>query len=101
GVIRAEHLQAALALWDYCEQSVRYIFGDSLGDPLADDLLLLLRAAGQAGMTRSEICNYLDRHQSAERGKRALGLLLESNLAHFERVQTGGRPSERWFASKA
>lgn len=100
-VIRADHLQAALALWDYCEQSVRYIFGDSLGDPLADDLLRLPRAAGQAGMTRSEICDYLDRHQSAERVNRALGLLLESKLARFERVQTGGRPSERWFASKA
>jgi hypothetical protein len=99
-LIRAEHLQAALALWDYCEQSVRYIFGDSLGDPLADELLRVLRAAGQTGMTRSEVSNYLDRHQSSERVNQALGLLLESKLVRFERVQSGGRPSERWFASR-
>ena len=30
--IRREHLDAALAVWDYCEASARYIFGDALGD---------------------------------------------------------------------
>jgi len=99
-VIRAQHLQAALALWDYCEESVRYIFGDSLGDSLADELIRLLRGAGQSGITRSEICDYLGRHQPAERVNRALGLLLESRLARFERERTGGRPSERWFAAR-
>jgi hypothetical protein len=98
-LIRAEHLQAALALWDYSEQSVRYIFGDSLGDPVADDLLRLLRASGKTGVTRSEMCDYFGRHQSAERVNQALGLMLESQLARFERYQTGGRPSQRWFAS--
>src|SRR5262249_28336676 len=36
--IRTEHLTAALALCDYAEQSVRYIFGNSLGDPVADEI---------------------------------------------------------------
>jgi hypothetical protein len=31
-VIRKEHLRAALAFWDYCEESVRYVFGDA-ADP--------------------------------------------------------------------
>src|SRR5262249_44816902 len=30
-VIQAEHLLAALTLWDYCERSVYYVFGDCLG----------------------------------------------------------------------
>lgn len=30
--IRKEHLRAALAVWDYCEESVRYVFGDA-ADP--------------------------------------------------------------------
>jgi hypothetical protein len=27
-----EHLEAALALWEYCEQSARWIFGTATGD---------------------------------------------------------------------
>ena len=38
-VIRLEHLQAALAIWRYCEESARLIFGDKLGDPDADVIL--------------------------------------------------------------
>jgi hypothetical protein len=41
--IRAEHLTAALEVWRYCEDSVRFIFGDSLGDATADEILGLLR----------------------------------------------------------
>jgi len=37
--IRAEHLRAALAIWTYCEASARFIWGDSLGDPTADEIL--------------------------------------------------------------
>src|SRR6185295_11508058 len=36
--IRAPHMVAALAVWQYCLESARYIFGDSLGDPLADEI---------------------------------------------------------------
>ena len=43
--IGAAHLLAASALWEYAERSVFHIFGDCLGDPVADDLLRLLRAA--------------------------------------------------------
>jgi hypothetical protein len=38
-VIQSKHLQAALALWEYCERSVQFIFGDSLGDDVADEIL--------------------------------------------------------------
>ena len=40
------HLRAALALWAYSERSVKYIFGDSTGDLIADSLL---RAIGDVG----------------------------------------------------
>lgn len=53
------HLDAAYALWRYCEASARYIFGDGLGDPLADDLRRMLQQAGTAGMTRTEISDAL------------------------------------------
>jgi hypothetical protein len=99
-VIRAEHLMAALALWDYAERCVYCIFGENLGDPLADDLLRLLRTCPD-GLTRNELRNYLGRNQSSDRIGRALGLLLQHHLAHYERQDTGGRPAERWFASTA
>jgi uncharacterized protein DUF3987 len=37
--IRRDHLEAALAFWDYCEESVTTIFGTSTGDPQADKIL--------------------------------------------------------------
>jgi hypothetical protein len=95
--IQAEHLMAAIALWDYCERSVHFIFGDSLGDPVADELLRLLRGCAD-GLTRTEIRDYFQRHASADRIGRALGLLLQQKLARRAEEKTGGRPSERWFA---
>jgi hypothetical protein len=95
-VIGAVHLQAALALWDYAERSVYYVFGDHLGDPLADELQRTLRASPN-GLTRNDLMNYLGRHQSSDRIGRALGLLLQHKLARCERQDTGGRPAERWF----
>jgi hypothetical protein len=95
--VQAAHLLAALALWDYCERSVFYIFGDGLGDPVADELLRLLRGC-PGGMTRNEMMNYFGRHQPSERIARALGLLLQHRLVCREEVKTRGRSAERWFA---
>ena len=96
--IRAPHLLAAIALWDYVERSVAYIFGDSLGDPVADELLRLLRGC-PSGMTRTEIRDYFQRNASADRIGKALGVLLQHKLAHPQLEETGGRRAERWFAT--
>jgi hypothetical protein len=97
-LIRAPHLLAGLALWDFCDRSVRYIFGDSLGDDVADELLRLLRSCPQ-GLTRSDLSNYFQRNVPAGRIGRALGLLLQHKLARLAVEETGGRPAERWFAT--
>jgi 5S rRNA maturation endonuclease (ribonuclease M5) len=97
--IGAPHLMAALALWQYVEESVRHVFGDSLGDPVADELLLLLRGAPQ-GLTRTEIRDFYGRNQSAERLGRALGLLVKHKLARLEQEKTSGRPAERWYTAR-
>jgi hypothetical protein len=70
-----------------------------MGDPVADELLRLLRAAPD-GMTRWEMNNAFGRHQSADRISRALSLLMQHHLAHPEKRQTGGRPEERWYARR-
>ena len=43
--IEPVHLNAALALWSYCEASAHFIFGGALGDATADEALKALRAA--------------------------------------------------------
>lgn len=96
-VVRKEHLLAALALWEYCEASARCIFGEALGDPVADEILRALKAAPR-GLTRTEVRDLFGRNKKADEVGRTLGVLLEQNLARFERVDTGGRPAEHWFA---
>jgi hypothetical protein len=98
-VIRPAHLMAALAVWDYCLQSAAFIFGDALGDPIADELLRAVRAAGNQGMTRTEIRDLFKRHKGAEQINRVLVKLLEYGSIRREQTTTGGRPAERWFAS--
>jgi hypothetical protein len=97
--IRGGHLRSALALWDYAERSARYIFGDATGDPVADQILEALRAAGESGMTRTEISNLFKRNRSADSITRALTDLLKLGRVRRELDKdTGGRAAERWFA---
>jgi Bifunctional DNA primase/polymerase, N-terminal len=95
-LIRPEHLLAALAIWTYSDHSVTWIFGDSLGDPLADEILRALRREGP--LPRNDIYLRWGRHRGAARVDLALGLLLEYGKARFERRVTGGRPIELWCA---
>lgn len=98
-VIRTEHLQAALAVWEYAEASARFIFGDALGDPVADEILRALRQSS-AGLTRTEIRDLFGRNKPGLQILRALATLQEHGLAQFATEPTEGRPAERWFASR-
>ncbi len=96
--VQREHIEAALALWEYSEESARYIFGDATGDPEADAILDGLRATGGSGLTRTQIRDLFQRNKSAERINQALALLLKMGRAGQVSEDTGGRPVERWFA---
>jgi len=92
------HLAAALELWRYCEDSCRFIFGDSLGDVTADTIRAALRR-NPTGLTRTEISSLFDRHKSVNQVTRALELLRSQQLAKFTSRPTKGRPAEGWFAT--
>jgi hypothetical protein len=94
--IDAAHLKAALAVWEYAEASARHVFGASLGDPVADEILRAVRSAGQDGMTRTQISGLFQRNCSAGRIGAALDLLARRNLVRRRTQETGGRPSEVW-----
>lgn len=101
--VRAEHLNAALAVWDYCLESARFIFDDALGDGTADDIVTELRRRPQ-GMTRTELREFFNRNKSSAEIGRALCVLQEYGLARMERTREDEdqrRPTERWFAVSA
>jgi len=93
--IEPDHLVAALALWQYAENSARYIFGDALGDPVADRLLELIRACPD-GMTQTAMHNALGNHASASRISTALNQLEGLGKVTVQKQKTGGRPAHVW-----
>jgi hypothetical protein len=97
--IEVEHLQAALALWRYCEDSARCIFGDAPGDPVAGRILAALKLAPK-GLTRAEISELFSRDLKSSTIAEALATLAAQGQAYStkESVSTG-RPAERWFAA--
>jgi Protein of unknown function (DUF3987)/CHC2 zinc finger len=98
-LIRPEHHEAAMALWRYCEQSARWIFGTSTGDRNADKILAALRHAPK-GMTKSEISvEVFNRHASSTEINEALRLLHGLHMVSCQTESTGGAPLQRWFFS--
>ena len=97
-VIGQPHLEAALEIWRYAEDSARFIFGEALGDPVADDILRALRTAGSAGMTRTEIRDLFGRNRRSQDVGRALSALADQGKARQEAEPTAGRTAERWYA---
>jgi Protein of unknown function (DUF3987) len=94
------HLKAALAVWQYCESSAAHIFGDTLGDPAADEIRRALKMAGDGGMTRTAIRDLFGRHLNGGRIGAALALLALRGWARMEPRETGGRPVEVWHSTE-
>jgi hypothetical protein len=94
GLIDVPHLEAGLALWQHAEHSTRRIFGDTLGDHVADSILRALRTATE--LTDSEISDLFRRNVSASRLEQAKGLLLALGLVQCITVETTGRPRKTW-----
>jgi len=94
--IDVDHLLAAFAVWDYAFASARYIFGEALGDPLADEILTALKRRPQ-GMTRTDISSLFGRNKNAAQIGRALMVLKDAESIRSVAESTGGAPAERFF----
>ena len=92
------HIEAGRAVWSYCDASAAYIFGETLGDDVADTILQALKNAGPGGMTRTTIRELFGGHQSKARTDTALGLLAKNGRARVELQEGKRRPFEVWFA---
>lgn len=102
GEIDVAHLHAAVAVWEYSEASAAQIFGDSLGDDVADEIYHALVQAGDAGMTRTAIRDLFGRNRNGNRIQAAFNLLHTHGRVRTEPRKTGdpGRPAEAWIAVK-
>jgi hypothetical protein len=94
--IQLPHLEAALAVWRYADDSARFIFGDATGDPDADKILSAFKVAGEHGLSRTEIRDLFQRNKPGDEIDAALSVLATKRLA---RMTTEGRTT-RWFASR-
>jgi hypothetical protein len=96
--IAAAHLIAALAVWTYCEQSARFLFGEIVGNDIADELLRALRMRPE-GTTRTDMHVHFGNNKTAEQIGQALVTLQEQGLIRMEREPGPTKPTERWFTT--
>ncbi len=93
--VTIDHLSASLALWQFAEDSARYIFGETLGDPVADRLLELLTDKPD-GTTQTAVHRALGNHVSAGRLNACLKQLESLGRVIQEQRKTEGRTAVVW-----
>ena len=92
-----EHLEAALAVWHYSSASAAWVFGDSLGDPTADEIWVAAKER-PAGVTRTEVSELFSRNKKRREIERALGVLEDAGrLRRTTRQAERGRAAEVWI----
>ncbi len=95
--IGLEHLEAALAIWRYSADSSSWIFGDSLGDPTADEIWTATKER-PAGVTRTDVSEMFSRNKKRREIERALTVLEDAGRLRREtRHPEHGRTAEIWI----
>lgn len=97
-VIHPEHLSAAEEIWRYCDDSTKYIFGDKMDDQVAIDIMQALRGIAPNGLNRTQIYKIWKGHITRQDIDRSLLWISHTGIARVEKIDTGGRPSEMWYA---
>jgi hypothetical protein len=98
-LMERKHLDAAIAFWEYCVRSARWIFRENTGNKLADRIFWKLRRR-PAGLTREEIVtDVCSKNYSKTVIDQALSELATADLAFMvhERTETAKKPTQRWF----
>ena len=96
--IQPQHLQAALALWDYAARSAAWALERAAGDPLAHQIHDALTHAFPDGLTRTQLRDLLHRNPTTAQLDQALAALAHDRKITSRRVLTNGRPAELWTA---
>ncbi len=96
-VVALPHLQAALAVWEYCSAGAPFLFGTATGDHTADRIKQALDEAPK-GLSRTQIsCLFRGRvdHDTIDA---ALEQLLSLGALNRQSEPTRGRPTTLWSA---
>jgi hypothetical protein len=96
-IIGLPHLQAALAVWEYCSASAALLFGISTGDPIADRIREAIEAAPE-GLSKNQIRRLFSGHIDTSRIDAALQQLTSLGAFNSRLEPTAGRPSTLWSA---
>ena len=98
-VIGLPHLQAALAVWDYCSEGTSFLFGQSTGNPTADRIHEAIDASPDGFLTRKQIGALFHGHLGSRHIDAALELLMSLGATSRHQAPTCGRPSTLWTAA--
>lgn len=88
GAIGESHLKAALAMWQYAQDSALYIFGDRAADPLEDRILELLK---QGPLSATKLSAALNRNIPKERLRPVLQRLEAQRHISITQIKQNGR----------
>jgi hypothetical protein len=101
--IKVPHIEAAQALWQFCEASARHIFNNLSSDRVADTIMRELEDARPDGLSRREIIqDVCGRNVHAFEIREALKKLEAAGRARCVKQKAGsgpGRSRETWFAA--
>jgi hypothetical protein len=96
-IIGLPHLQAALAVWEYCSASAALLFGTSTGNPIADRIREAIEGSPE-GLSKNQIRRLFCGHIDSSRIDAALQQLTSLGAINSHIEPTGGRPSTQWSA---
>jgi hypothetical protein len=94
--MEADHLRAALEIVAYVQDSVRWIFGESLGDPISDAIFEGLKSGPK---TRTELARIFGNHKSARLIDRAVKSLAGAGRIFSTTEKPAGRERMVWNLS--
>jgi hypothetical protein len=99
-VVELEHLEAALALWQYAQDSAKYIFGGKMQNPIAQKILDALVSAPENRLSFTEIHKLLGRHVRKAELEAAINELVATGKVEVGKEKTKGRPRKILFLTK-
>jgi len=91
--ITTAHLRSALALWDYCEQSTNFIFGEVDADSAERRIIDALQESD--GLDTRDLYNIFSRNITKSKLEQALSTLIANSRIRVEKQKTGSRGRPR------
>jgi hypothetical protein len=96
--IMQPHVEAAIAVWQFCEDSARYIFATRTSDHAADEIIAAVERARPDGISRTSLLHdTFGRNIKAHELTRALKKLEAAGKIRCE--INSRRKTETWFAT--